>query len=456
MTLDGQALILLAAGAAVGLIIGLTVLAFVRLRWKSALAESERREREQSRLDEERDEIFHLAAERLSRTFDELADAQFRSHTRNFLQLARENLDVHHEKAKGELKAREKAIDGLLAPIKETLQRTEVQLQEFDKARRESHGNITAQLQAMAAAQQSLGAETRNLVNALRRPEVRGQWGEMTLRRLVELAGMVEHCDFITQSHKATDTGAIRPDMIVSLPEGRQLVVDVKTPLDAYLEATEAPDDVSRRGAFSRHAGIVANRVRELSSKAYWNQFDNTPEFVILFVPGDQFLTAALAERPDLLDQALQQNVILATPTSLVALLKAVAYGWRQVALAENATVIRKLAVELYDRLATFSGHLAGIGKSLGDSVKAYNRGIGSLEQMVLPSARKFKELGIQPRNELRDLSDVDNNLRQLNSDDTAAEDSDKGPDLDTDKDSDSDSDSGSDTDSEKNSGTDE
>jgi DNA recombination protein RmuC len=246
--------------------------------------------------------------------------------------------------------------------------------------------------------QQALSAETRNLVSALRRPEVRGQWGEITLRRLVELAGMVEHCDFVTQSHQPTETGSVRPDMIIRLPEERDLVVDVKTPLDAYLAATEAPTDAERRTALERHATIVGGRIRELASKAYWSQFERSPEFVILFIPGDQFLSAALAERPMLLDDALRQNIILATPTSLVALLKAIAYGWQQTTLAHNAAEIRTAALQLYERLTTFASHLGIVGKSLGDSVRAFNASVGSLERMVLPSARRFTDLGVQPR----------------------------------------------------------
>jgi DNA recombination protein RmuC len=235
-------------------------------------------------------------------------------------------------------------------------------------------------------------------VSALRRPEVRGQWGEITLRRLVELAGMVEHCDFVTQSHQPTENGAVRPDLIIHLPEARDLVVDVKTPLDAYLEATEAPSDAERRVALERHATIVAGRIRELAGKAYWSQFERSPEFVILFIPGDQFLSAALAERPALLDDALRQNIILATPTSLVALLKAVAYGWQQTSLAQNAVEIRASALQLYERIATFASHLGNVGKSLSDSVRAFNASVGSLERMVLPSARRFTDLGVQPR----------------------------------------------------------
>ena len=236
----------------------------------------------------------------------------------------------------------------MVRPIRETLARTDSQLNELEKTRREAQGALQVQIEAIAASHTELRAETRNLVNALRRPEVRGQWGELTLRRLVELAGMVERCDFTSQSHRATESGSIRPDLLVHLPENRLLVVDVKTPLDAYLEAMQAETETARRAAYARHATIVANRVRELSTKAYWRQFDNTPEFVILFIPGDQFLSAALAQRPGLLDDALRQNIILATPTSFVALLKAVAYGWQQVTLAQNAAEIRRLGVQLY------------------------------------------------------------------------------------------------------------
>ena len=369
------------------------------------------------RLEKEREQVLSLATERLSQTFNQLADSQFQSHSETFLKLARENLGAHQVKASGELKEREQAIESLLRPIRETMQRTEQQLQEFDKARRESHGSIKTQLEAVGLAQKALSEQTRNLVNALRRPEVRGQWGEITLQRLVELAGMQQHCDFVTQSHTATDTGAIRPDMIIHLPEGRDLVVDVKTPLDAYLEATEAEDEVRRKAAMQRHAAVVADRIKELSSKAYWTQFEHSPEFVILFIPGDQFLSAALAERPELLDTALRQSIILATPTSLVALLKAIAYGWQQVALTENAAEIRKLALELYERLSTYTTHIVDIGRELDGAVQAYNKSIGSLERMVLPGIRRFTELGVQPKKEIPPTKPVESTLRRLQQD---------------------------------------
>ena len=411
----------LGAGA-VGLLIGWLIGAWRAGELRHELAVKEAELRQRASIDVERERALELASERLGSAFGALADRQFRSHTETFLKLARESLSVQQERAKGDLAAREQAIDSLVRPIREALARAETQIHELDKTSRVTHGSINTQLELLAASQQMLGAETRNLVNALRRPEVRGQWGEITLRRLVELAGMVEHCDFVTQSHQQTDTGAIRPDMMIYLPEGRVLVVDVKTPLDAYLEATEALGDAERRTALERHAGIVAGRIRELASKAYWNQFDKSPEYVILFIPGDQFLSAALAERPELLDDALRQNIILATPTSFVALLKAVAHGWQQVSLAANAAEIRGLAVQLYERLATFAAHLGDLGKALGDGVKAFNRSVGSLERMVLPSARRFTELGVKPRQPLGPLKEVEEMPRETAADTAAGD----------------------------------
>jgi DNA recombination protein RmuC len=261
--------------------------------------------------------------------------------------------------------------------------------------------------------QQALQKETRSLVNALRRPEVRGQWGELTLRRLAELAGMVEHCDFAEQVHVRTEDGALRPDMIVHMPEGRDLVVDVKTPLDAYLEASEATTDDVRATALRRHAQAVAERVRQLSSKNYWNQFEKSPDFVILFIPGDQFLSAALAELPSLIEDAIRQNVIITTPSSFVAILKTVAYGWRQTVLAQNAETIRTLAEELYKRLGVFSSHLTKLGRNLATSVETFNAAVGSLERQVLPGARKFTELGVRPEREIESLEPVDKLTRE-------------------------------------------
>lgn len=419
--IDSTVLIYLLLAAGGGLAFGL-LLGFLFARPRSTelmrqLAVAEAELKNQQTLEIEREKALNLAGEQLANSFGKLADAQLRSHSETFLKLAKENLGSHQERAKAELASRQQAVEGLVRPIRDALSRTEAQIEALEKDRHKAHGSITAQLEAMAAGQQMLGAETRNLVNALRRPEVRGQWGEITLRRLVELAGMVEHCDFVTQSHTSTENGSIRPDMIISMPDDRTVVVDVKTPLDAYLDATQNDDEARRITALERHASNVAQRIRELAGKSYWSQFDNSPEFVILFIPGDQFLSAALAQRPNLLDDALRQQVILATPTSLVALLKAIAYGWQQTALAENTAEVRTLAVQLYERLGVFAGHLSNMGKELGNSVKAYNQAIGSLERRVLPSARRFTELGVTPKQHLEPVSTIDELPRELSGD---------------------------------------
>lgn len=404
-----------AGGAfALGALLGWGLGQIARLRLRHALELKDAELKHQSRQEAEREQALALASERLSSVFSQLANEHLHSHSETFLKLARESLGSQQERAKGELAAREQAVENLVKPIRDALLRTESQIAALEKSREQAYGTITAQLEAMAASQRTLSAETRNLVNALRRPEVRGQWGEITLRRLVELAGMVEHCDFVTQSHLDTGQGAIRPDLIVHMPDSRQVVVDVKTPLDAYLDATQAEDDEARRKSLARHANKVAERVRELATKAYWAQFEQSPEFVILFIPGDQFLSAALAEKPSLLDDALRQHIILATPTSLVALLKAIAYGWQQMAVAENATEIRNLAVQLYERLTTFASHLGGLGKELRGSVRSFNRAVGSLERMVVPAARRFTELGVNPKQRLETPQPIDESPREL------------------------------------------
>ena len=243
---------------------------------------------------------------------------------------------------------------------------------------------------------------------------MRGRWGELTLRRLVELAGLTEHCDFTEQLHLAAADGALRPDLVVHMPEARDLVIDAKAPLEAYLAALDAASDEERAAALRRHAQQVEMRVRELASKHYWAQFEHSPEFAVLFLPGDQFLSAALAERPELLETALGQGVIIATPSSLVALLKAVAYGWRQSAVAHNAAQIRDLGQELYRRLSTFNGHLGRMGRRLAAAVDAYNAAVGSLERQVLPQARRFSELGVTGDAALAPLEPVGNLVRNL------------------------------------------
>jgi DNA recombination protein RmuC len=397
------------------LIIGIFLGALAALVWRARREQTIRVELEVLRarlktedmLSHEREQAATRAQEQLRGAFGALARDSLQSNSEVFLQLARERLTRQQLDATQVLKERESAIESLVKPIREALAKTEAQIQSIERDRIDSFATMKTQMDVLATGQNVLSRETRNLVTALRRPGVRGQWGEITLRRVVELSGMTLHVDFTEQQHKVTDGGAIRPDMIVHMPEQRDIVVDVKTPLDAYLSAVEAQTDEERNTQLRRHAQIVGTRVRELSSKQYWSQFERSPDFVVLFLPGDQFLSAALQENPGLVDEAMRQNIMLATPTSLIALLKVISYGWKQTALAENAKEVRQLGEEMYKRLAVFGEHLARLGKSLGGSVESFNRAVGSLEQQVLPAARRFEELGLRVTREIEPLEPV-------------------------------------------------
>src|SRR2546429_6868088 len=331
---------------------------------------------------------------RLRAAFDSLAGETLRTNSELFLRLAREALGRDQVLAQGALKEREQAIAQLVEPLRAALERTEAQVQALERERRDAFATLRTQIETLAGGQALLQRETRNLVTALRRPEVRGRWGELTLRRLVELAGLSEHCDFTEQLQVVGEEGALRPDLVVHMPDARDLVIDAKTPLDAYLASLDASTDEERQLSLRRHAQQVETRVRELASKSYWTQFERSPEFAVLFLPGDQFLSAALAERPDLLETALKQSVIIATPSTLIALLKAVAYGWRQSAVAQNAAAIRDLGQELYRRLGSLTGHLGRMGQRLATAVEAYNAAVGSLQRPVLPQAPPFTDPG--------------------------------------------------------------
>ena len=398
-------------GVGLGAVLGALAALLWRARREQALridAELLRgRLKTEEALSAEREQALARARDQLQAVFGELARDSLQSNSEVFLQLARERLTRQQLDASQALKERESAIEALVRPIRDALAKTEAQIQSIERDRIDSFATIRAQMEVLASGQSTLSRETRNLVTALRRPDVRGQWGEITLRRLVELSGMTAHVDFTEQPHRNTDSGAIRPDMIVHMPERRDIVVDVKTPLDAYLAAVEAQDDEERSAQLRRHAQIVGLRVRELSSKQYWSQFERSPDFVVLFLPGDQFLSAALQENPGLIDDSMRQNVMLATPTSLVALLKAVSYGWKQTVLAANAEEVRRLGEELYKRLAVFGEHLGKLGKSLGSSVEAFNRAVGSLEQQVLPSARRFPELGLRVNRDIDPIEPI-------------------------------------------------
>ena len=348
------------------------------------------------------------AGRQLQQTFQNLSSQALQSNNENFLRLAREKLAQHQIHAEASLEKKEKAIETLLQPITEILKQTESQIQAIEKERKESFGSLTQHLKLINESQTDLRVETQNLVQALRRPEVRGQWGELTLKRIAELAGMVNHCDFYEQQNSVDEDRRMRPDMIVRMPDHRELIVDAKTPLDAYLNATQTRDEKVRMESLHKHARNVRDRMRELASKAYWNQFRHSPDFVVLFIPGEQFLSAALEQDPKLLEDALKNKVILATPTSIIALLRAVAFGWRQQSVARNAAKIRELGETLYHRLATFATHLQKLGKNLDSSVDQFNRATGSLERQVLPAARRFDELGIEKKKDMPDLKMIE------------------------------------------------
>lgn len=365
-------------------------------------------ESERSHLDTQLEHARSENREQIQQLVQELSSSALKNNSDSFLKLAQESLSKHHTQSDGELKQRQQAIAALLQPIRSTLEKSEKQLREIEKERKEQYGALSHHLESITLTQQQLQQETRNLVQALRRPEVRGQWGELTLKRLAELAGMVEHADFIEQEQTEGESGLLRPDMVIHLPDQRAIIVDAKTPLDAYISATEAVTDEERLQHLQHHARNVRKRVKELAAKSYWSQFEESPDFVVLFIPGDQFLSSALEQEHTLLEDALREKVILATPTSLVALLRAVAFGWKQQEVARNAETIREVGVQLYDRLATFSTHLTKVGRSLGSGVDAFNKAVGSLERTVLPGARRFTEMGIHPRKELTEPAPIE------------------------------------------------
>lgn len=354
--------------------------------------------------------LMNLAQQRrMAERFKALSNEALQNNNALFLDLAKSVLAREHEAAKEHVQQRESAVNDMLKPFQESLSRLEMQNRELEKTRIGAYEGLRQHLSGLVEVQQQLRAETMQLKQALRRPEGRGRWGEVQLRRLLEMAGMLEHCDFVEQESQATEQGTQRPDVIVKLPGGRQIVVDCKTPLDALLDAMEAPDEAAAAAQRLRHARQLRDHVKKLSSKAYWQQFEQSPDFVVMFLPGEHFLSIALMADPDLFDMAFQHRVIMASPLNLVGLLKTIAHNWRQERLAEDAGRIAKLGKELYEAMATLAAPLEGLGDALRKSVEHYNRAATAFENKALPRARRLRdEFGVQSDKVIEELGPLE------------------------------------------------
>ena len=346
--------------------------------------------------------------------FKALSAEALRDSNAAFLAIAKERLGAERELTTSEVDKRTQAIDALVKPVTDTLGKVDAQLREVEKERRGDYKSIILQLDQMAQSSALLQGETRNLVTALRSPSVRGQWGEIQLRRVVEMAGMLGYCDFSEQVNRNTEEGRLRPDLLLNLPGGKHVVIDAKAPLAAYLDAVEAADPEVRAAKLKDHARQVRDHITKLGAKQYWLQFEPTPEFVVLFLPGETFFHDALQHDPSLLEYGVEQKVIPASPTTLIALLKTVAYGWRQEKLAENAEQISSLGRELYDRVVKMAEHFATLGDRLGGAVDAYNKTVGTMESRVLVSARRFRELGAATGEEIAEVDALEQRPRDL------------------------------------------
>src|SRR5579872_4899122 len=357
------------------------------------------------------------AAEDLQNAFKALAADALKSNNSTFLQVAQETLKRFQSEAKSDLETRQKAVADLVSPVRESLSKVDAQIQQMEVARGEAYGDLKRQVQSLITTQKELQSETGNLVRALRTPNVRGRWGEIQLRRVVEIAGMLSYCDFAEQETITGESGRLRPDLVVKLPGGKNVVVDAKTPLQAFLDAFETTDEEARRACLANHARQVRDHMNTLSGKKYWEQFEATPEFVVMFLPGETFFSAALEQDAGLIEHGVLSRVIPASPTTLIALLKAINYGWNQEKLARNAQQISALGRELHERLRNLAGHITSVGTGLDRAVESYNKAVGSLESRVLVSARKFAELGASVAEDIPELEPVETSARALSFD---------------------------------------
>jgi DNA recombination protein RmuC len=372
---------------------------------------------------EEQKQLLEASKKTLLEAFQALSAEALKSNNQAFITLARSQFETLQAQAKGDLETRQKAIDGLVTPLKESLGRYEQQILEMEKTRQKAYGTLDEQLRTMAQANQRLEEETKNLRSALSSPlKVRGRWGELTLRRVVELAGLSEHCDFSEQETIATESGRQRPDMIVNLPGNRRIAVDAKVPLQAFLDAVNLEKTAEDRAkGLAAHGVLVRGHMNQLAERKYWEQVGPELELVVLFLPGESFFSAALEQDRQLMDDGMQKKVVLATPTTLIALLRSAAYLWQQEKITQNARQISELGKELYDRMKTFLSHFQSVGSSLGRAVESYNKAVGSMESRVLVSARKFKELGAAAGDEIAELEPVDEAPRALAAPEKAA-----------------------------------
>ena len=365
----------------------------------------------------EKVELVTRASEELRNAFKAMASDALKNNNLSFLELAKASLEKFQSEAKGDLQARQKAVADMVAPVHESLSKVDAQIQQMEVARGKAYGDLHAQVQSLITTQKELQSETGNLVRALRTPNVRGRWGEIQLRRVVEIAGMLSYCDFAEQETVSTDSGRLRPDLVVKLPGGKNVVVDAKTPLQAFLDSFETTDEKTRLACLADHARQVRDHMKILAGKNYWEQFEAAPEFVVMFLPGETFFSAALEQDSGLIEHGVLNRVIPASPTTLIALLKAVNYGWNQEKLGRNAQQISALGRELHDRLRNLAGHITSVGANLDRAVDAYNKAIGSMENRVLVSARKFSELGASVAEDIPELEPIETTARALSFD---------------------------------------